>query len=294
MERSYTLQSIKILSWLSLFFVIGSIAFLIIFLFLKGGSSLGLSLFFGDTNILDAILGLRPVWGGIWPALIGTFALVVLTLSIATIPGIGCGIYLAEYASPKIKRIGGSMVDMLAGTPSIVMGLFGFILILILRRSFMPSANTCLLLAALCLALLVLPVIIVTTKEAIEAVPHEIRIASISLGLSRYQTVRQILVPASSQGILSGLVLATGRAAEDTAVIMLTGVVANAGLPAGLFAKFEALPFHVFYIAAEYQNEDQLTNGFGTAIVLLSISFLILIIARILEQRFKSKWKGSV
>lgn len=252
---------------------------LLLFLVAKGGPSLGPSLLFGDTPALDALLGRRPVWDGIWPALAGTFCLVGLTLSLALFPGVGCGIFLAEYARPSARRFINSAVDVLAGTPSIVMGLFGFTFILFLRRTLAPDAATCLLLAAGCLALLVLPVLIVTTREALEAVPDDLRLTAAALGLTRRQRLRHVLLPAAAKGIRGGVLLALGRAVEDTAVIMLTGVVANAGLPAGLGAKFEALPFTIYYLSAQYQNEDELALAFGAALVLLMLAGGLLLAA---------------
>lgn len=119
-------------------------------LLVKGVPALNVSLFFGDTPVKEALFGGRPVWDGIWPACVGTLYLVCLTVALALFPGIGCGIYLAEYAGPRQKQWLGCAIDVLAGIPSIVMGLFGFTLILFLRYTFFPQANTGLLLAAVC------------------------------------------------------------------------------------------------------------------------------------------------
>jgi phosphate transport system permease protein len=264
-----------------------------LFLLIRGLPSLGPDLLFGDTPALDAIMGRRPVWDGLWPAFTGTLCLVALTLAISLFPGIGCGVFLAEYASPRWKNLAGSAIDMLAGTPSIVMGLFGFTLILFLRRAFLPDANTCLLLAAVCLALLVLPVLIVGTREALEAVPEEIRLTAAALGFSKEQSIRHVLLPYAGRGIWSGMVLALGRSAEDTAVIMLTGVVANAGLPAGLFAKFEALPFSVYYITAQYQTQQEMLRGFGASLLLLLLAGGLTLLARGLEAGYRQRMQGS-
>jgi phosphate transport system permease protein len=263
------------------------------FLLLKGAPSLGPDLLFGDTPVLDALLGNKPVWDGLWPALAGTLCLVLLTLCISLFPGVGCGVFLAEYAGPRWKALAGSAIDMLAGTPSIVMGLFGFTLILFLRRTFLPGANTCLLLAALCLALLVLPVLIAGTREALEAVPEEIRLTAVSLGLNKEQSIRHVLLPCAARGIGSGMLLALGRSAEDTAVIMLTGVVANSGLPAGLFAKFEALPFSVYYITAQYQTQAEMLRGFGASLVLLLLAGGLILVARGIESGYRKRMRGN-
>ena len=122
------------------------------YLFWRALPVFGPELLFGSTPPLDAVLGRAPVWDGLWPACVGTFWLVVLTMLLALFPGVGCGVYLAEFASPRQKRVLGAAVDVLAGMPSIVMGLFGFMLILLLRRTVMPEANTSLFLAACCLS----------------------------------------------------------------------------------------------------------------------------------------------
>ena len=295
MRRPLPLILLRPLSLAAVLLMLFMVGTLIAFLLLRGLPGLGVSLFFGDAPPLEALLGLRPVWDGIWPACAGSLCLVGLTVCLALFPGVGCGLFLAEYATPTQRRLAGCAIDMLAGTPSIVMGLFGFTLILFLRHTFWPSANTCLLLAAGCLALLVLPVLIVTTREALEAVPGDLRLTAAALGLSRSQTLRRILLPAASRGVWSGIILALGRAAEDTAVIMLTGVVANAGLPAGLSAKFEALPFFIYYTAAQYQNSEELGRGFSAAVVLLGLSALLLLGARLIEKnRLRSRWGRSL
>ena len=193
-----------------------------------------------------------------------------------------------------MKKIAGADVDQLAGTPSIVMGLFGFTLILLLRKTFAPDANACLILAAGCLALLVLPVLVVNTREALEAVPEDLKLTATALGYSREQRIRHVQLPSAARGIWSGVILALGRSAEDTAVIMLTGVVANAGLPAGLGAKFEALPFFIYYTAAEYQSQAELQRGFGASLTLLALAGSLILIARLLESGYRKRWqKGT-
>lgn len=261
------------------------------YLFWRALPVLGPDLLFGRADPLDAVLGRVPVWDGLWPACVGTFWLVVLTVLLAVFPGVGCGIYLSEFATPRQKRIMGAAVDMLAGMPSIVMGLFGFMLILLLRRTVLPDANTGLLLAACCLALLVLPVLAASAREAMAAVPAPLRLAAAACGFSRAQALFHLFLPAAARGILGGVVLAVGRAAEDTAVILFTGVVANAGLPSGLLGKFEALSFDIYYISSQYQDQQELLRGFGAATFLLVISCLLLAAARFLESGFRKEWQ---
>jgi len=265
---------------------------LIAFLVRHGLPALNKELFFGTTAPFDALFRHAPIWDGILPAVAGTFCLVLLTTFLATIPGVGCGIYLARFAKGRTKERISLAIDLLSGIPSIIMGLFGFELILFLHRFFVPNATTCLLLAAFCLAILVLPVLVVTTRSAIESLPLQLELTGAALGFSEWQTLRHLLLPAASRGILSGIILATGRAAEDTAVIMLTGVVVNAGFPAGLTAKFEALPFLIYYTAAQYMDEAELARGFGAALVLLLASVCLVAAAKLCDKGIKHKWKN--
>ena len=288
--REFVLKFLSLSSFLIVIFGVGA---LIIFLFMRGFSAVNLDLFFGNTNPLDAIFALKPVWNGIWPAVVGTLSLLLLTMLLVTIPGIFSGVYLACFASQREREYIGECVDVLAGIPSIVMGLFGLELIIVLRKTFLPNGTTCLLLAALCLAILVLPTLITATRSSIEALPNHLMITANALGMSKIQTVKHLLIPSAASGILGGVILSMGRAMEDTAVIMLTGAVANAGLPAGLGSKFEALPFKIYYTAAQYTSQEELTKGFGTALLLLLLSWTVILTAKIFQRRLFYKWQGG-
>ena len=287
--RRYAPSALRPLSIVSGATVASAIVCLLGFLLYRGLPTLGPSLLFGDTPPLRALLGTLPVWDGIWPACAGTFCLIVTTMLLAIGPGIGCGIYLAEYASPSMKRLFGVIMDILAGIPSIVMGIFGFTLILFLHRLGVAGASPGILLAGGCLALLVLPSLVVTTRTALEGLPASLRLTGFALGLTHSQIVRHILVPQASRGILGGIMLAMGRAAEDTAVILLTGVVANAGLPSGLAVRFEALPFFIYYTAAQYQTPEELERGFGASLTLLLLSGGLLLAAWWLHARYQRR-----
>jgi phosphate transport system permease protein len=277
--------------WLSGMGAILVVTFLLGFLLLHGIKSIAPALFFGETPWFEAITGQTPVFDGIWPALVGTIFLVLLSSVIAVPVGIASGIYLTEYASQRRRAFLGWMVDFLSGTPSIVMGLFGFAMILLLRRTLVPKAQTSLFLAAFCIALLILPYLIRTTQAAIEGIPEHMRLLGPGIGFSKWQNIRHVLLPVASRGIFSGIVLAIGRASEDTAVILLTGVVAHAGIPRNLWDKFEALPFRIYYLAAEHRNSIELEQGFGTALVLLFITGLLFLTAFLLQRRAEKRWQ---
>ena len=278
-------------AWLSALSTLAVVGIFIGFLLHRGFGTLGPSLLFGNVSIINALIGRIPVWHGIWPAVVGTFFLVLLSTAMAVPLGLASGIYLAEYAKGRWKNVLSSAVDLLAGTPSIIMGLFGFALILFLRKTILPGANVCLLLAASCLALLVLPYMIRTTEVALEGLPESTRLVGFSLGFTRWQNIQHVLIPASTKALLSGVILSVGRAAEDTAVILLTGVVANAGLPASLTDKFEALPFTIYYLAAEYRTPEELDRGFGSALLLLLLTASLFVVARCLQRAFDREWR---
>lgn len=265
--------------------LLSALGLLLGFIVVKGYPAMGVTLYFGQTAPLDGLLGLAPIWDGIWPACVGTLSVVSLALLLALFPGIGCGIWLAQSAPSRCRELLTLAVDILAGFPSILMGLFGFTLILLLRQYLLPNANTSLLLSATCLALLILPYLAVTTRTALLALPPSLMITAQALGMSRSQTLGYVLLPQAIRGISGGIMLAFGRAAEDTAVIMLTGAVANAGLPGGLFERYEALPFIIFYYSAQYQSEDELQLAFGAALTLLFITAGLFSLASALLHR---------
>ncbi len=273
----------------AVYFMCACVFALMAFLLYRGLGAINLSLFFGDTPAFSAIFGQSRVWDGIWYACVGTLMLLVLTITLATVPGLCVGIYLAEYATSREKKVFSLLVDLLAGIPSIVMGFFGLLLIIILRSTIFPEAGVGMLLSALCLTFLVLPVIIVATRNALESLPQSLRITGYSLGFSKAILLRKLLLPQASGGIMGGIILAMGRAAEDTAVIILTGAVINAGFPQGLGQRFEALPFLIYYKSAQYQDAAELSQAFGAALVLLLLSIFFITTAHFIQKRYSHK-----
>ena len=270
--------------WLSGFLTMAAVGTLLIFLFSRGVPSLSLELIFGDTEPLKALLLQERVFDGLFPAIVGTTAVVILSVSWAIPVGIAAGIYLAEFSGQKVKMIFNLSFDLLAAIPSIVIGLFGLTVAIFLHQHFSHRIYPCLLISSVALAILVLPFIVRTTQLSIEAVPHPMRAAGLSLGASKLQNLYHVILPRSVTGILSGVILALGRAAEDTAVIMLTGVVATAGIPGSLLGKYEALPFYIYYISSQYTDQKELMTGFGAALILLTICALLFITAHLLKN----------
>ena len=282
--------AVTCLCWASALGTLGAVGVLMGFLLLRGGPALDLRLLFGDAPAWLALTGRVPVWDGLWPALAGTLCVVVLSGALALPVGVGAGIHLAEFAREPWKSRVTFAIDLLAGVPSIVMGLFGFALILLLRSTFAPRANTSLLLSAACVALLILPYLVRSTQGALEGLSASLRLVGPSLGMTPWQNLVHVLLPAASRSLFGGVVLALGRAAEDTAVILMTGVVANAGVPRSLGDKFEALPFAIFYRAAEYRDPADLARGFGAALILLVLTWGLLLGARALQAGLAGRW----
>jgi phosphate transport system permease protein len=135
------------------------------------------------------------------------------------------------------------------------------------------------------LAFLVLPYIIRTTQVTLESLPSSTRVTALALGATKLQNILYVLIPKSFSGIISGVILAIGRCAEDTAVIMLTGVVAMAGVPKSLLSTYEALPFYIYYISSQYTDTQELMTGCGASIILLFLCVILFSVAFILKRR---------
>ena len=266
-------------SWTMTLVLCVCVAVFLAYIFIKGLPRLGMELIFGNADPLAALLGQARVFDGIFPAMVGTFLLVFLSALLALPVGVCSGIYLAEYAKPGMKKLFSSLFDILAGIPSIVIGLFGFSLSIFLHNHFSNRFGPCLLISALSLAVLVIPYIVRSTQMSLEELPSDIRKTALALGATRLQNIGYVLIPNALSGITSGLFLAIGRCAEDTAVILLTGVVATAGVPSSLLSQYEALPFYIFYISSQYSNPAELSNGYGACLVLLGICSVLLMFA---------------
>ncbi|MBE0409230.1 MAG: phosphate ABC transporter permease PstA [Anaerolineales bacterium] len=227
--------------------------------------------------------GLRD--GGVMPAIIGTFYLTIGT-GIFSVPlGIGAAIYLAEYASEsRWTRLIRIAIINLAGIPSIVYGLFGLGLFVLFL-----NFGTSIVAASLTLAIMTLPVIISTSEEAIRAVPSSFRVVSFSLGATRWQTVRRIVLPQSLPGIITGVILGLERAAGETAPILFTGAALFLPLlPQSPFDATMALPYHLFVISTQVPGMP-IQLQYGTALVLLSFVLGMNILATMIRSYYRRR-----
>lgn len=242
--------------------------------------------------------------GGIFPAIYGTVIL-VLMMVVALVPfGVGAGIWLHEYAAPDslLTRTVRFAVTNLAGVPSIVYGLFGLgFFIQFVGRNVDRAmgldvvwGQPALLWAALTLALLNLPVVIVTTEEALKTVPREMREASMGLGATRWQTVWHVLLPQAMPGILTGGILAVSRGAGEVAPILFTGAAYFLPyLPKLPTDQFMELGYHVFVLATQSPDVDATRPLlYGTVLVLLALTFLLNITAILLRARLRAQLTG--
>lgn len=285
MTNSFTRSCIYVFSWISALLLAGSVLTLLGYLLFKGGSSLGVELVFGQVNPLDAILLKKRVFEGLFPAIVGTICVVLMSVGAAAPVGVCAGVYMSEFASARQQRIFGLMFDILAGIPSIVIGLFGFSWAIFIHKYISSDFKPCLAVSVASLAFLVMPYVIRTTQTSIQGLPSRIRLAALALGATKVQNIFYVLLPRAFSGILSGIILAIGRCAEDTAVIMLTGVVAAAGVPGSILGKYEALPFYIYYISSQYTDARELMTGYGAAIILLGVCAALFFMAFLIKRR---------
>jgi phosphate transport system permease protein len=225
--------------------------------------------------------------GGILPAIVGTFCLVSGAIAFALPLGLFAAIYLAEYSKDSvINRIVRLAIINLAGVPSVVFGLFGLALFV---GFFKFGAS--ILAGSLTLGIMILPVIITSSREALEAVPKSFRQVSLSLGATKLQTVRYAVLPHALPGILTGTILGIGRAAGETAPILFTvAAFYLPRLPHSIFDQVMALPYHLYVLSTQVPNVAEKIR-YGTALVLLVIVLFMNLVAVTIRSHFRSKKK---
>jgi phosphate transport system permease protein len=223
--------------------------------------------------------------GGILPAIIGTLYLTLGTAVFSVPLGIAAAIYLSEYAADTpLTRIIRIAIINLAGIPSVVYGLFGLGLFVLFLKF-----GTSILAASLTLSIMTLPVIISTAEESLRAVPQAFRTVSISLGATRWQTIRRIVLKEALPGILTGVILGLERAAGETAPILFTGAAFFLPrLPQSPFDATMALPYHLFVISTQVP-EMPIKIQYGTALVLLVFVLTMNLIATVIRSRARAK-----
>ncbi|MFH1584466.1 MAG: phosphate ABC transporter permease PstA [Actinomycetota bacterium] len=226
--------------------------------------------------------------GGIFPAIIGTIFVTVITTLFSIPLGVSAAIYLSEYAvEGKLTSLVRAAIRNLAGIPSIVYGLFG-VAIFVQGLKF----GTSVLSSGLTLGLLTLPFIIATSEEALKAVPQSYREGSLALGATKWQTIRSNVLPYAFPGILTSSILGLSRAIGETAPILFTGVVFFLPwLPGSVFDQFMALPYHIYILSTQHHAIEQVRPlAYGTTLVLIAIVFILNLVAIIMRYRFRKKY----
>lgn len=262
------------------FFLFLPALIIIFWLFIKGSPVLS-----WEFLTQDPINGMTA--GGIFPTIVGTFWLVIISVLVSCPLGVLAAIYLSEYAADnKLTRIIRLAILNLAGVPSIVHALFGlgaFVLFMKMGTSILAASFT--------LAVMNLPVIITSTLESLKAVPHSYREASWNVGASKLQTIRHIVLPNSFPGILTGVVFAVGRSAGETAAILFTGVAFYLPfLPTSVFDQCMALSMHLFTISTQVVGVPD-AYPYATALVLILLILSVNSIAIVLRTYFRTRRK---
>ncbi len=252
-------------------FTLAILVFIIVFVFGKGLPYVTLDFLFSNPQDMGKA-------GGIFPTLIGTVLLPLLAIIIATPLGVGTAVYLTEYTREnRITQIIRFGADCLAGIPSIIFGLFGFIFFVTTLEM-----GWSILSGSLTLAFMILPTIIRTSEEAIKSVPYSYREVSFSLGATLWQTVRKVVLPNALPGIVTGIMLSIGRSIGETAAVIFTAG-SSLRIPSSLLDSIRTMSVH-FYILAREGISSQ--NAYGTAAVLIISILLINLASYWLMNRF--------
>lgn len=254
------------------------VTLIVIYIIFKGVPSVSWE--FLTTNPTD---GMRA--GGILPAIIGSILLTIGTIAVSVPFGILTGIFLVEYSKDNIvRRVINLTIVNLAGIPSIIYGLFGMSLFVIFLQF-----GSSILSGALTLGIMCLPVIITSTREALLAIPKDLREASLALGATKWETIWKIILPTALPGILTGIILSISRAAGETAPIMFTVAAFYLPfLPESVWDQVMALPYHLYVIATQVPNmPEKIMDGTVLVIVVITVGFNLL--GAFLRKRFSKR-----
>jgi phosphate transport system permease protein len=276
---AYTKEKIaKLALWVSGLVVIAVLLGIIAFVVIRGIGVINLEFLFS----MPRVAGQE---GGILPMIVGTLSIVVISTIVATPIGVASGIFLTEYAGHHpLSKVITFAAEWLAGVPSIIFGLFGFAYFVVLA-----GWDFSILSGGMVLACMILNVVIRTSQEAITAVPASYREASYALGATKWQTVSRVVLKSAAPGVLTGVILGIGRAAGETAAIMLTaGAVMR--LPTSLFSSVRPMSLHVYILAMEGVHPGAVARAFGTATLLI----LVVLIANLSSRAIMSYYTRTL
>lgn len=269
-SRNIKDTALKGFIWASAIATVGILLWLIAYILMNG---------LAEINMEFLTTAPKGEEGGIFPMIVSTIYIVLISILISTPIGVFAAIYLVEYAKPgKMIKIIRFATESLAGIPSIVFGLFGMIVLVVglkLQFSILSGAIT--------LSIMVLPTIIRTTEEALKAVPNAYREGSLGLGASKLRTIIKVILPSAIPGILTSVILSTGRIVGETAAVYLTaGMVPR--IPEGIMESGRTLSVHLYILAEEGISFDK---AFATATVLIVVISIINLSANLLAKKFK-------
>lgn len=249
------------LLWLSVFLSVAVLVMIVGFIFIKGMNLISFEFIFGDYSPTGG--------GGIWPMIVTTIYTIVISLVIATPIGILAALYLQEYAKQgRLVKVIRFATESLTGIPSIIYGLFGAVFFVTTLKMGMS-----IIAASLTLTIIVLPVIIRTTEEALKTVPQSYREGSLALGTTKLQTLYKVILPSAMPGILSGIILSIGRIVGESAAIFLTaGTVA--ALPESLFSSARTLTVHSYLVTQE-SGDIELAAAVGIVLIVIILGINI-------------------
>ena len=261
-----------------MFFVLSALALILFDIFTKGFESI-------SWEFLSTMPKNGMTEGGIFPAIIGTFFVTLITAVLSIPLGMGCAVYLHEYAKKgRMTRLIRMSIRNLSGVPSIVYGLFGVVLFVQLLK-----LNTSILSSGLTLGLMTLPWTITASEEALKNVPQSYRDGALALGATKWQSIRTNVLPYSIPGMLTGTILGLSRAAGETAPILFTGAAFYLPfLPRSLSDQFMALPYHLYIMATQHHAIEKVRPlAYGTALVLIVLIFCMNLFAIITRYKLR-------
>jgi phosphate transport system permease protein len=283
MTKKQLHQVIAFTFFRSISFMVVAVLFIILgFIVIRGISAI-------NWTFLTAMPEDGMTKGGIFPAIVGTLCLILGSVIFAFPIGVMSGIYINEYMKDsRMKRFFRSMTDNLAGIPSIVFGLFGmafFVNTLEFGDSILAGSLT--------LGLMVLPIIIRTTEEALKSVDNSLRIGSYALGATKLQTIRKVVLPVGFPNIMTGLILSISRVSGETAPILFTvAAYFLPKLPHSIFDQVMALPYHLYVLTTSGTNiEESRPMAYGTALVLILIVLIVNLSANAMRSYYGKKNK---
>jgi len=260
--------------WAAAVFVLAILAFIIIYILVKGLPII-------NWKFLTEIPRNMGRDGGISSTIVGTLILAAVAILIAMPFGIGTAFYLAEYTKENtVTKIIRFCAESLAGIPSIVYGLFGFIFFVMYL-----GLGWSVLSGGLTLAIMILPTLIRTAEEAIKTVPKTYRDVSFSLGATKWQTIYKVVFPSALRGIMNGIILSVGRCVAETAAVVLTAGSALR-MPSSLFSPVRTMAVHFYTLAREGISME---NAYGTAALLIVLIFIINVVANMFVNKFTAK-----